>query len=397
MTEIIEKLETIEKGIETKLKDVEKIEREIDETKKVNSFLKEEIEKMNKKVNEFEVSQKSISIITPEMSGKNLLQEKCKFYRAIFRKDLNALTKFKGIIGDESGSGVIGQVVVPEEFASTVISLITKSSESSIIPFVNTMPMAKATMNVPRVLNSLTAGMVAAGGEIPESQPKSLFDQLIAKKIAAIIYYDNEDLQDATPQLIAKIEEQAAEAFIYRENFAMLSGDGVSDYENCGILGVLNAVDTNVVDMTGDEFSDITVEDLAKLVDTSGISNGTFIAHKTIRSVLRNLSDEGGKIWKPSEKGDVDTIWGYPVIWADNDSEDDPILPALTDSAPETKFFIYGDLKSGIVRGDRLTLEVALDSSLKFNSYQTAIRWVRRVDAIVYGKKFAILKTGAGS
>lgn len=68
------------------------------------------------------------------------------------------------------------------------------------------------------------------------------------------------------------------------------------------------------------------------------------------------------------------------------------IMPRLSETAVDTAFVAYGDPKK-IIKGDRMTLEIALDASPAFTTYQTIVRWVKRMDMKVYGRAWSVLKT----
>lgn len=359
----------------------------------------ETVKALQSKLDSMEASQKSVAIVTPEMMSRNKENEKVKFYRDLFgaliRKDYSKLETMQKASDTyhfnetiAGGSGNLGYFI-PQEWSENIVDFtVNYQNRNSVLPFVTMLPMNRHILNVQEYLDGITAGMISAGTAITDSTSSGSQSVLTAEKIACLVNYDNETLADINPAILRTIENAAANAFAYRMNYVTLTGSGAEDYNNCGITGILNATGTNVVTMAASGYATVSVKDLADMIDgiTVDIDQGVFVFPKALRAVIRTLKDEQGYIWKPNGN-DIETIWGFPVIWVNG------ILP----SAPgaNTKFGIFGDLRKGVVWGDRMSLEVSADTSVRFDKYQTAVRWVRRADAVVFGKAFSVLKTHA--
>lgn len=373
-------------------------------TKAVNEMgsIKEEIAKI-----------KSLKIISDVNSEKGMLDLKVKFYRNLIKAKLNndqdaikALAevqdKFKYTYNfnetASTGSGNLGYFI-PTEISSNIVDTgTTFAGQNSIVPLLNPIPMNSNAMDVGEYVNGIQAGYVAAASQLTDSVGSGGRYQLTAKKIAALVYWDNEALQDLSPALIRHIEGRAINAFDYRTNYIVLNGSGSANFANCGVTGILNASGTNAVTMASSAIGTISADDFANMIDavTADDTNGVFVISRTFRPVIRTLKDTYGQyiMGSPAGNGGVETIWGKPVVWINSGSET-AIMPAYSSVGAATAFAIYGDFGKGVLMGDRMTLEVDLDTSLRFDYYQTAIRYVKRQDFKVVPKFFAVLKTHA--
>lgn len=398
---ILEALGSIEKGINATSEQISKVSARVEDLEKAktgsNTVDRAAYEALEKKLNEEIVNRKSVSIITPGDLKKGLIEKKIDFYKSVFKGDKEKLRDMmKTAAGtyqlnetDGTGSGQLGYFV-PDEFSEFITNFDVKYGAFSVVPLVYSIPMSTDSMFVNQYKNGIAAGMIGAHSTISDSAPSADRVQLVAKKIAALAYYDNELLQDLRPAVLSRIEDDARNAFDLRENYLILSGSGAADYNNASVTGILSSLTTNVVTMATSGFGDITADNLASMIDAIEIpiGQGYFVMHKSLRPAIRALKHNSQYIWSPADGGNVETIWGQPVIWVMGSN-----MPALSGTAAGTKFAIYGDFNKGVIKGDRLSLEVALDASKAFDTYQTAIRWVKREDFAVFGQCFSVLKT----
>lgn len=356
---------------------------------------------------------KSVKIFGEMTHEKSMIDEKVKFYKLLVRskfrndqaaqKELQEMSdKFKYTYNFNetagTGSGNLGYFI-PTEISSRIVdSGVSYQGQNSIVPLLNPIPMNSNAMDVGEYVNGIQAGYVAAAAQITDSVGSGGRYQLTAKKIAALVYWDTEALQDVSAALINHIEKRALNAFDYRTNYIVLNGSGSANFANCGVTGVLNASSTNTVTMASSSIGTLTADDFADMIDavTADDTNGVFVISRTFRPFIRTLKDTHGQyiMGSPAGTGAVETIWGKPVVWI-NSGTDSAIMPAYSGVGADTAFAIYGDFGQGILFGDRMSLEVDIDGSLRFDYYQTAIRYVKRQDYEVVPAYFAVLKTHA--
>lgn len=356
---------------------------------------------------------KSVKIFGEMTREKSIMDEKLNFYknlvRAKFHNDPDAVKalreisdKFKYTYNFNetagTGSGNLGYFI-PTEISSRIVNTgVGYQGQNSIVPLLNPIPMNSNAMDVGEFVDGIQAGYVAAASQITDSVGSGGRYQLTAKKIAALVFWDSEALQDVSPALINHIEGRALNAFDYRTNYIVLNGSGSANFANCGVTGVLNASGTNAVTMASSSIGTLTADDFADMIDavTADDTNGVFVISRTFRPFIRTLKDTYGQyiMGSPAGTGAVETIWGKPVVWI-NSGTDTAIMPAYSGVGADTAFAIYGDFGQGILFGDRMSLEVDIDTSLRFDYYQTAMRYVKRQDFKVIPKYFAVLKTHA--
>jgi len=367
-------------------KSLEKIQLNIDTLDKA----KEEIKSLQEKQKSIEdelVKFKSIGMMSPEDSKLKKANEKVGFYKSVKHHTYKAAV---------TETNTEGGYLIPEEFSDDILSFIETYGFMNKKSGISVIPMRTDVIYVPEIAE-VNAGYVAAGSNIPLSGITDSRYTLTARKIAHIVNYHNEFLEDATPSTISFIEENAKKAFAKRIDYAIINGNGTLDYTNVGITGILNSAECNVVTManTASGFANITAEHLSEMIEAvTGVEvkNPKFVFDKTIRHYIRTLKDTAGNyIYEPATNSDVERIWGYPISWMPSG-----ILPGKSASATGKKFGFFGDF-SYILYGDRRDMRVAMSEHVGFTSDTTQTKMTMRFDARIIGKGFAVLKTGSGA
>lgn len=372
-----------------------------------------------KKVSDLEselARMKSLNISTPGSRDKNEIDNRVEWYKKAFNahfnhdaesiKELRDFTKSmrKTYEYDETagtGSGNMGYFI-PLEVSQNIVDVnVRNGAGNSIVPLLNPYPMNTNQMDVGEYIDGAEAGMIGAHTVLTDSAGSAGRYQLVAKKIACLLYYDNELLQDVTPALVKRIEGDAINAFDYRTNYCALVGSGGADFANASVTGILNTATVNTVTMASSAIGKLDADDLAEMIDavTANVGQGYFVISRTLRPLIRTLkaSTSGQYIMgNPSNnQNNVDTIWGIPVIWINSGSK--TLMPTYSGIGADTAFAIYGDFEKGVIMGDRMSLELAIDTSLKFDYYMTAMRYIKRQDIKIVGKCFSVLKTHASA
>jgi HK97 family phage major capsid protein len=233
----------------------------------------------------------------------------------------------------------------------------------------------------------VTVYWVDEGSAISSTQIVLGQEDLLLKKLGAIVAITSELLADQEIDLFSFIGSRVAEGFAKAEDEAFFIGDGTSTYGS--FTGLLEADDIDDVVMDGDTaFADITTDDLFAMLDAShqSVANtGSFYGHRSIRNIIRNLKDDENRpIYQmPSESGPA-TVLGRPYIEVE-------VMPSSADTAAGTPFLIYGDMKKACIFGFKGSLEAKrFDSGMIRNVANSAdinlittdrecIRWTERV------------------
>jgi HK97 family phage major capsid protein len=125
--------------------------------------------------------------------------------------------------------------------------------------------------------------------------------------------------------------------------------------------------------------------------------------HRSIRSIIRKLKDnEGAYIYQAPSANAPATIWGYPVVEVE-------AFPASTDTAADTSFVLFGNLRKAawvgvkagglsVMLSNQATVsEVGGESDLNlFEQDMSALRFVERI-GYVEVLPLAVTKLTTGS
>lgn len=218
----------------------------------------------------------------------------------------------------------------------------------------------------------------------------------------AIVAWEEELLADATPPLMQLIVRLMATSFTRGEDDALFNGAAAAT-----ITGILNDLTVQVVTMGAGDigFANVDADDLLDMIDTvdalcSG-SLGKFYFHPNTLTHLRRLKDANLQyIWNAPAANAPGTIWGRPY-------ETTCVMPSNADTAPSTKFIVYGNLKEAVAFGDRqrMTIKLLTEASIDLGSgtatslaqnNMAALRFTERLDIeVVLGEVIAVLRTHA--
>lgn len=170
------------------------------------------------------------------------------------------------------------------------------------------------------------------------------------KKLAAIVPFTEEILEDSAINLTALVAELFAEAIAKEEDLQFFAGTG-SPW-----TGLLNNTSVPSINSTGDA-TQFTADDLLDLIDqvpTGALAGAKFYMSRTARSVTRKLKgSDGHYILQNPGAGLPPTIWDYPVEVSD-------AFPAVADVSTGEAFIIFGNLKLAAVFGDKQQMRVKL-------------------------------------
>jgi len=293
----------------------------------------------------------------------------------------------KGLV---EGTDASGGYLVPEEFVAEIVYYYEKYGLARRM--CRNFPMKHDTLRIPRATS--TTDVYWTGEAVAKTASTPAFGEinLFAKKAAAYTILSDELVEDSSVDLVAWLSEQYANAFAYAEDYQLFRGTGTP------FVGILNNSSVNTVDMTGDLFSDILLDELLDLINAVGTQyedGAAFFMHKQAMTYLRKLKEgtTGAYILdRPAQSGLPPTLWGYPVYRTS-------VLPHTT--AVSTEWVIFGNLKYAFF-GDRKKMtadildQATLGSDKLGEQDERALRVVERVAiTVAVPEAFATLKTAA--
>jgi len=299
-----------------------------------------------------------------DISKLSAKQKTAEFIKAVFNKDMAALSTFNTKALTE-GTGSNGGFLVPEEFATQVFRLV---QDFGLVPkLARTFPMMHDTLNVPRMASTVN---VSWPGEAVAGTPSyPVFEQvhLITKTLVGITPMSNELLADANVDVVDFLLEIFAEAIAGELDKQGFVGTGAP------FTGILNTTGITVVQPgngTGmSTFTGASIPDNARTLISSvipwALQGAAFFMHRSVWALFQTtkaattgnylLSTFNPVMTDPSKAQGyplamAGTMWGYPVYLSDK-------LPGTT--AVSTKYVIFGSLKF-LALGQREELSVAI-------------------------------------
>lgn len=241
------------------------------------------------------------------------------------------------------------------------------------------IPMNTLTMNIATSAGLPTTYWIGEAAQKVESKPTFGRVTLTAVKQIALVVFTDELLADATPPIVQYIIEVVREVIAQGEDEALFNGNG-----GAGITGVLACGTAVIMDNNRQAFSQIHSDDLLKMVDTVACNaevGAKYYFHKHTLTWLRTLKDTTGNyiLRESPVTGGPSTLWGYPY-------ETSPQMPNNADSAVNTPFVIFTNMKTTVAFGDRQTLTMKLSDQATISGTNLfvydmqALRFVERLD-----------------
>ncbi len=309
------------------------------------------------------------------------------FMKALLRGDKEAC---KALTTDTSGSSpddAQAGLLIPTELRNEVLRIAETQyglarRDMFYLPFSG--PGNSRT--IPALGTPVSVFWTDEGEKKTSTQPKFSIVTQTLKKLAALVPFTEEILEDSAINLTQLIGALFAEAVAKEEDLQFFAGTG-SPWT--GILN--NGLVNKVVQASGDA-SQLTCDDLLDMIDatpTGALTGAKFYFHRSILSVIRKLkTNDGVYIYQAPANGLPGTIWNYPYETSD-------AFPALSTIVDGDQYILFGNLKQGAVFGDKQQLRVKLldqatitdtDGSTVINLAEQdmlALRIVERVGYVV--------------
>lgn len=298
----------------------------------VKAYLEEQAQLMEKKA----------GVYHPEVRGKR--KELSNRLREITKALLSGDdTKLKEMTSDATGSPYAGYTV-DSELSAEIRHLMTEYGVARREMFA--VPLTKGSYKANNLATDVTVYWVDEGAVVRSTEAVLGQEDLTLKKLGAIVTLTSELLEDTEIDFVSFLASRVAEGFARAEDLAFFAGDGTSTYG--GFTGLLAATDVNEVVLAGTTFASMDADDLLDMVDKTpagALANAKFYYHRTIKSIIRKLKDnENAYIYQaPSQSGPA-TVWGYPEVLVE-------AMPSKTDTAADTSFVLFGDLRKACILG----------------------------------------------
>lgn len=279
-----------------------------------------------------------------------------------------------------------GGALVPDEFAADLIRLVEEygvaRSEANVVS------MSRETLAFPRRTGGLTASWIGeASSDSATAITKSDVDfanvNLVAKKLATLTLVSSELMEDAAVSIGDIIAREIAQAFAEAEDDACFNGDGTSTYG--GVQGVLSFAGTvgtgasTVEAASGNTaFSTLDLLDFHKVTGAlpryAQANAKWYVSSVGFAEAMERLAHaQGGVTRVETEQGSQLQFLGYPVVITQK-------LNSTSAAQTSTKILAFGDLRQGVLFGDRRAPEVRTSEDRYFDVDQVAVRGIERID-----------------
>ena len=273
-----------------------------------------------------------------------------EFMKALLARDNVKLKELqtKATTYNEAGDDAKGGYLIPDELKAEVLRIAETQygvarREMFYLPFTGPGNERK----IPTLATSVTVAWVNEGAKKGGTNPTFGLVTQTLKKLAAIIPFTEEILEDSAINLTQLVAQLFAEAVAKEEDIQFFRGTG-SPW-----TGILANGSVNKVNMgAGEDMSDITAEDLLDMIDATpagALPGAKFYLHRHALSYIRKLKDvtSGQFIFQNPGAGLPGTIWNYPY----------ELVEAFPDKtageAQATGIIAFGNLKLGAIFGDK--------------------------------------------
>ena len=333
------------------------------------------------------------------------------FMKALLGRDKKALAAFntKATTYNYTGDDARGGYLVPEELQAEILRIAEAEygiarRDFTYLPFSGPGNERK----IPTLASSVSVSWVNEAGSKPGTNPTFGLVTQTLKKLAAIIPFTEEILEDSVINLTQLVATLFAEAVSKEEDIQFLYGTGAP------WTGILNNGSVEVVALgAGEGVSDISFEKLIDMQDecaSGALAGAKYYMNRTIYSYLRKLradavsaSDGKGMFLLPPNKKSIEDILDYPIELSD-------ALPGKTLAGNSKPFVIFGNLKLAAIFGDKQQIRAKLldqatitdgDGETTINLAEEdmiALRLEERVGYVLaLPTAIVVLKTGAAS
>ncbi|TVR41535.1 MAG: phage major capsid protein [Cryomorphaceae bacterium] len=407
-------LKAIDEVMHSQTQTVKADKKELEEKQ---SALQSQLEKMAQSQN-FEVIQKQLNELFNRVSPLNAkpVNEKQaskkerelnnKWVKSLVKKDIEGMKKLEMELKESSfepfmhtGTQVHhdnyleqGSYLIPELFLAEVQRFVFEAGiarrEMRYLPFGG----PGNERRIPVLTQSVVVEWVEEAGRKPLSKP--YIGQVIQrlKKLAVIVPFTDEILDDSAIDLMGLVAQLIGEAIAIEEDRVFFQG---SILAGDPFDGILNSLGVGTFQLgVGDLVADLTADDLEQVIyeiPTPARAGAKWYMHPTVFSVLRRIrvdvlagGDNLGQylIQMPTGAAPA-TMWNYPIVLTDE-------LPAASEIAAGEPFMFFANLSRTSVYGDKggLALKMLDQASLTdaegntvnlAQNDMTAIRAVKRV------------------
>jgi HK97 family phage major capsid protein len=281
-----------------------------------------------------------------------------------------------------TGASGAGAAFTPTEFPAVFFD---KLSAQSVLlrTGVRVITTDRDSVTVPRWTTDTESGWYAEGNAITSTSGVADTVTATPRKLAALETINNEVLADSNPSIFEVIASGLVRSISLKADLGFFRGSGSAPE----IRGLVNVTGGQIVNNTVGALTNLDpVADMIGALEAENASPGAFVCHPTLWKLFMKLKEATSANNKPllqdsagsGAQGVTRSVYGVPVY----------LSSQLTTSGA----FMYDPTEVVVVR--RSDVSVELDRSRLFNSDQSEIRALARIDMIVPNPKSIALIGG---
>lgn len=268
-----------------------------------------------------------------------------------------------------------GAGVLPVEISNEIISALP--AQSAALTMFRTIPMGTQTEIMPVMAGLATAGFVGEAEAITASNPVWANRQLVAAKIASIVPFAREVLEDTSFDLQANLIPSVVEAIGGAIDGAVLFGVNkpTAWTANSVISGSTAASATTTYAATALVDN---INSVMGYVEAAGYDVNGFIAANSMKAKLRGLVDSTGRpIYASMTATEPANLWGEPVAFLRNGGFDTTQGLLIAGDFSKGVIGLRSDIRVDILRESTITS--GSDSISLGQNDMVALRFTMRV------------------
>jgi HK97 family phage major capsid protein len=259
----------------------------------------------------------------------------------------------------ESSTGTAGGFLIPEEYSSDFIDLLTP--RAVVRSFGTTvLPMSSGSMIVPKLTAASSAYYIGESQQPTKSQPSFGIKRLNARKLGVLVPLSNDLIRRGGPRVATVVRNDALRSASLKEDVSFIRAQG-TDYTPKGLR--YQAAAANILTSTGGGTYDLdsVTTDLGRMVlaleeANVAFSNPGWIFSPRIAMFLFTLRDGLGNYVFRAEMS-TGKFWGYPFKKTTQ-------IPTNLGDGSDSEIYL-ADFDDVII-GDTLQIQVAVSEEATY-------------------------------
>lgn len=256
-------------------------------------------------------------------------------------------TSDSGAAPDDAQAGLL----IPDELRTEVLRIKENYGLARRDMFYLPFSGPGNSRTIPALGTSVSVFWTNEGAKKKSTQPKFSVITQTLKKLAAIVPFTEEILEDSAIDVVSLVGQLFAEAVAKEEDLQFFAGTG-SPW-----TGLLNNGNVNSVTMLAGDAGDTLADELLRMQDAtpSGALDGAkYYLNRQWLSKIRKLKGSDGQyVYQAPANGLPGTIWNHPYELSD-------AFPTPAQTSIGEAFILFANLKQAAVFGDKQQLRVKM-------------------------------------